>query len=215
MKQQKAMSTQFVTEPDVLVVTDEAPNVQVGIMGGTFNPPHNAHLLMAEQVREQLDLDKILFMPDNIPPHADAKKAISAHHRQAMLELAIEDNPLFELETIELERGGKSYSYETILELKERHPNWDLFFIIGGDMVAYLPKWHEIDALVHEVQFVGVCRTGFDKQTPYPVLWVDVPVVSFSSTTIRSKLALGQSVRYMVPDKVRAYMKKEGLYQNV
>ncbi|MSD83381.1 nicotinate-nucleotide adenylyltransferase [Lactobacillus curvatus] len=211
MQRATLKQTNHVTEPDVLVVED-GHRLQVGIMGGTFNPPHIGHLVMAEQVRSQLGLDKVLFMPDANPPHVDEKKTLPAKHRVAMVERAIANNPHFELDLMEIERGGVSYTYDTIVALKQQHPEIDYYFIIGGDMVDYLPTWHRIDDLVQLVQFVGVKRTGYKQQTPYPVLWVDAPVIDISSTQIRNKLQQGCSVRYLIPDLVFEYIQKEGLY---
>lgn len=211
MQRATLKQTNHVTEPDVLVVED-GHRLQVGIMGGTFNPPHIGHLVMAEQVRSQLGLDKVLFMPDANPPHVDEKKTLLAKHRVAMVERAIANNPHFELDLMEIERGGVSYTYDTIVALKQQHPEIDYYFIIGGDMVDYLPTWHRIDDLVQLVQFVGVKRTGYKQQTPYPVLWVDAPVIDISSTQIRNKLQQGCSVRYLIPDLVFDYIQKEGLY---
>ena len=96
--------------------------------------------------------------------------------------------------------------------LKEKHPDTDYYFIIGGDMVDYLPKWHEIDKLVKLVNFVGVRRPGAQNDSQYPVIWVDVPGVDFSSTDIRDRIKQGRSIRYMVPDKVAEYIKEHQLY---
>ena len=112
---------------------------QVGILGGNFNPVHNAHLVVADQVRQQLGLDKVLLMPEYEPPHVDAKGTIAEHHRLKMLELAIEGIEGLEIETIELERKGISYTYDTMKLLNERDPDTDYYFIIGADMVDYLP----------------------------------------------------------------------------
>ncbi|MFD1484168.1 nicotinate-nucleotide adenylyltransferase [Lacticaseibacillus baoqingensis] len=185
---------------------------QVGLFGGTFNPIHNGHLIMAEAVGTQLGLKQVCFMPDNQPPHVDHKAAIPAKHRLAMLEAAIHDNPLFGLELCELQRGGVSYSYDTLVALKKLHPDTDYYFIIGADMVNYLPKWYRIDDLVKLVTFVGVKRRGYAPQSPYPILWVDAPLIEISSTEIRQRVAAGQSIRYLVPEPVRAYIEKEGLY---
>ncbi|AUX12296.1 nicotinate-nucleotide adenylyltransferase [Latilactobacillus sakei] len=200
------------SKPSVLVVEDKQRQ-QVGIMGGTFNPPHLGHLIMAEQVGTQLGLDKVLFMPDATPPHVDTKKTLPAKHRVEMVKRAIADNPLFELSMVEIERGGVSYTYDTIVALKKQYPNTDFYFIIGGDMVDYLPTWHRIDDLVQLVQFVGIQRTGYSRQTPYPVLWVDAPLVDISSTQIRNKVQQGCSIRYLVPTKVADYIEEEGLYR--
>ncbi|MCH4170611.1 MAG: nicotinate-nucleotide adenylyltransferase [Lactobacillus sp.] len=185
---------------------------QVGILGGTFNPPHLGHLVMADQVMKQLALEKVLFMPDSQPPHVDEKQTISGELRQAMVERAIFDNLNFELETAELQRGGISYTYDTIKILKQRHPDTDYYFIIGGDMVAYLPKWHRIDELVKLVRFVGVRRRDFSVHTPYPVIWVDSPLIDISSSMIRQRVVNHQSIHYLVPEGVENYIYEKGLY---
>ncbi|MDO1605602.1 nicotinate-nucleotide adenylyltransferase [Lactobacillus sp. YT155] len=203
------------------IITDEQIQVKelkndskkrVGILGGTFNPIHIAHLVMAQQVLDQLSLDEIWFMPDNIPPHVDKKDAIAPMHRVEMIRLAIEDNPRFQLDLTEINRGGVSYTYETMKLLKEANQNTDFYFIIGGDMVEYLPTWNKIDELVKLVDFVGVCRPGYEKDTPYPVIWVNSPVMNISSTDIRKRLTSGHTVKYLVPAEVEDYIKKEGLY---
>ena len=186
---------------------------QGGILGGNFNPVHNAHLVVADQVRQQLGLDKVLLMPEYLPPHVDAKGTIAEHHRLKMLELAIEGIEGLEIETIELERKGISYTYDTMLLLNERDPDTDYYFIIGADMVDYLPKWHRIDELVEIVQFVGVQRPRYKAGTSYPVIWVDVPLMDISSSMVRDFVAKGRTPNFMLPKPVLDYIKKEGLYQ--
>jgi len=186
---------------------------QVGILGGNFNPVHNAHLVVADQVRQQLGLDKVLLMPEYKPPHVDAKGTIAEHHRLKMLELAIEGIEGLEIETIELERKGISYTYDTMILLNERDPDTDYYFIIGADMVDYLPKWHRIDELVEIVQFVGVQRPRYKAGTSYPVIWVDVPLMDISSSMVRDFVAKGRTPNFMLPKPVLDYIKKEGLYQ--
>ena len=186
---------------------------QVGILGGNFNPVHNAHLVVADQVRQQLGLDKVLLMPEYLPPHVDTKGTIAEHHRLKMLELAIEGIEGLEIETIELERKGISYTYDTMLLLNERDPDTDYYFIIGADMVDYLPKWHRIDELVEIVQFVGVQRPRYKAGTSYPVIWVDVPLMDISSSMVRDFLTKGRTPNFMLPKPVLDYIKKEGLYQ--
>lgn len=186
---------------------------QVGILGGNFNPVHNAHLVVADQVRQQLGLDKVLLMPEYEPPHVDTKGTIAEHHRLKMLELAIEGIEDLEIETIELERKGISYTYDTMLLLNERDPDTDYYFIIGADMVDYLPKWHRIDELVEIVQFVGVQRPRYKAGTSYPVIWVDVPLMDISSSMVRDFVAKGRTPNFMLPKPVLDYIKKEGLYQ--
>lgn len=188
------------------------PHKRVGIYGGTFNPVHNAHLMVADQVGTSLCLNKVLLMPDNQPPHVDHKEAISPKLRLDMLKLAVADNPLLGIETEEIKRGGISYSYDTMLALKKKHPDIDYYFIIGGDMVDYLPKWHRIDDLIKLVNFVGVRRPGAANHSNYPVIWVDVPQVDFSSSDIRQRVRDGRSIKYMVPASVEAYIKEHHLY---
>ncbi|WP_122646878.1 nicotinate-nucleotide adenylyltransferase [Enterococcus mediterraneensis] len=185
---------------------------QVGILGGNFNPVHTTHLIIADQVGRTLGLEKVFLMPEYLPPHVDEKETIPAEHRLKMLELAIEDNPLLAVETIELARKGKSYTYDTMKELTEKNPDTDYYFIIGGDMVAYLPKWYRIDELTNLVNFVGVRRPNFSTETAYPIIWVDVPLMDISSSLIRKKIAQGCSAKYLLPDNVLNYIQEEGLY---
>lgn len=187
---------------------------RIGLYGGTFNPVHNAHLMVADQVGSSLCLNKVLLMPDNQPPHIDHKDTIASKFRLDMLKLAVQDNPLLGIETEEIERGGISYTYDTIKALKKKHPNYDYYFIIGGDMVDYLPKWYRINDLIKLVNFVGVRRPGAENHTDYPVIWVDVPQVDFSSSDIRQRIHDGRSIKYMVPEKVEEYIKEHHLYHD-
>lgn len=193
-------------------VTETPTKKRVGILGGTFNPPHIAHLVIADQVCQQLGLDKVFFMPAAIPPHVDEKKTIDAKHRLMMVKKAIQDNPKFDVETIEIERGGKSYTYDTMVELTEQNPDTEYYFIIGTDMVNYLPKWYKIDELQQLVQFVGVKRPGYIIDSVYPIISVDVPEIEISSSILRRKLATNCSVNYLIPPSVLEYIHQEGLY---
>ncbi|WYJ77684.1 nicotinate (nicotinamide) nucleotide adenylyltransferase [Enterococcus sp. DIV2402] len=189
-----------------------SPRKQVGILGGTFNPVHIAHLITADQVGKALGLETVALMPSNQPPHQDEKKTIDAVHRLQMLELAIVDNPLLSIEPIELQRAGKSYTYDTMKLLTEQNPDTDYYFIIGGDMVEYLPKWYKIDELMQMVNFVGVRRPNYPTETEYPIIWIDVPLMDVSSTQLRKKIAQGCSVNYLVPPNVVNYIQEKGLY---
>ncbi|MDQ0221647.1 nicotinate-nucleotide adenylyltransferase [Streptococcus moroccensis] len=186
---------------------------QVGILGGNFNPVHNAHLIVADQVRQQLKLDKVLLMPEYTPPHVDLKETIDEKHRLKMLQLALGNVPGLDIETIELDRKGISYSYDTMKLLIEQNPDTDYYFIIGADMVEYLPKWHRIDELVHMVQFVGVQRPRYKAGTSYPVIWVDVPLMDISSSMVRDFIKQGRTPNYLLPAPVLDYITKEELYQ--
>ncbi|MEY8434796.1 nicotinate-nucleotide adenylyltransferase [Streptococcus hyointestinalis] len=186
---------------------------QIGLLGGNFNPVHNAHLTIADQVRQQLGLDEVLLMPEYQPPHVDKKTTISEKHRLRMLELAVRDIDGLGIETIELERKGISYTYDTMKLLTEKNPDVDYYFIIGADMVAYLPKWHRISELIQMVQFVGVQRPKYKAGTSYPVIWVDVPLLDISSSLIRRQLEEGKKPNFLLPQAVLDYIEKEGLYR--
>ena len=204
---------QFVTQLQLEPETAEKKQ-KIGIIGGTFNPPHIGHLIIAEQVADKLGLDKVYFMPNAKPPHVDVKEAIDPIDRARMVHAAIMGNSRFDIELLEVQRGGKSYTYNTMLQLKLEHPNYEYYFIIGGDEVAYLKTWYRIDDLLNFVKFVGVNRPGQPKQSAYPVIWVDVPDLMISSTDIRKRISHHQSVRYLVPDLVAGYIVENGLYLN-
>lgn len=186
---------------------------QIGILGGNFNPIHNAHLIVADQVRQQLGLDKVFLMPEYLPPHVDTKSTIDEKHRLEMVKLAIDSVEGLDVETLELERKGVSYTYDTMKLLIEKNPDVDYYFIIGADMVDYLPKWHKIDELVKMVQFVGVQRPKYKAGTSYPLIWVDVPLMDISSSMIRQFIKSKRQPNYLLPKAVLEYINKEGLYK--
>lgn len=203
-------------EPEVLIEEIRtSKREKVGILGGTFNPPHMGHLMMAEQVKDQLDLDKIFFMPTAQPPHSSVTKTtIASEKRVQMLELATMDNSDFEIERYEVDKGGKNYTYDTMKALIELYPTVDFYFIVGGDMIADMPTWYRIDELIELVQFVGVNRPSYSVETEYPIIMVDIPMIDISSSTIRKKVAMNCSIKYLVPEDVRNYIVLEGLYQD-
>lgn len=184
----------------------------IGILGGTFNPPHMGHLLIAEYVRDDLNLDEIWFIPTNEPPHKTANQ-VNVEQRVDMLKDAIKDNQNFFVNMIEINRSGKSYTLDTITELKREYSNYNFYFIIGSDMVEYLPYWNRIDELINEVDFVGVKRSGFELKSFYPVMTVDIPVLDISSSVIRQRVTTGKSIKYLVPNKVISYIKENQLYE--
>ena len=151
MRTQKQILTKPKTE-----IRSIQPRRHVGILGGTFNPIHTGHLMIAEQVYQQLHLNKVLFLPDNLPPHRGVEKTkpISSEDRIKMIKMAIEDNMHFDLDMTDVNRGGVSYTYETLKILKQCNPNTEFYFIIGGDMVENLPKWAHIDELMKMVHLL-------------------------------------------------------------
>lgn len=201
------------TKVELETETRDRSRKQIGILGGNFNPVHNAHLVVADQVRQQLGLDAVYLMPEFTPPHVDKKETIDERHRLNMLLLAINGVEGLDIETIELERKGISYTYDTMKLLTESNPDTDYYFIIGADMVDYLPKWHRIDELVELVQFVGVQRPKYKAGTSYPIIWVDVPLMDISSSQIRDYLKNGKMPNYLLPEPVLTYIKKVGLYR--
>lgn len=188
---------------------------KIGILGGTFDPPHIGHLLIGQEVLEHFLLDEIWFMPVNIPPHKKQKSATTSKERKDMVELAILDNNHFLLSTLELDRDGPSYTIDTLRQLKQDYPTNHFYFIIGGDMLEQLPNWYQINELLQLVTFIGLRRPGFQFSNPVheQIILMDVPQVDISSSLIRKRIAAGKSVRYLIPESVRIYIMERGLYE--
>lgn len=184
---------------------------KIGILGGTFDPPHLGHLIIASEVLITLNLDEIWFIPTKISPHKQAA-ATDASHRVKMLELAIKDNSKFKVLTNEVDRNGVSYSIDTVNGLIASTPQAAFYFIIGADMVEFLPKWYKIDELIEKVKFVGVQRLNYQLASSYPILKVDVPLIEMSSTVIKQRIKSHQSVQYFLPKDVLTYIKEQQLY---
>ena len=189
---------------------------RVGILGGTFNPIHNGHLLLAEQAREQADLAEIWFMPARTPPHKSMDGIASSEHRLEMVKLAIQDHHDFVATDIELNREGPSYTINTMEILTETYPDLSFSFIVGGDMLASLPKWHRFEELVQLVSFIGFDRPGSEVSVVedlFPVTYLKFSQWDISSTQIRDKVRSGKSLRYLVPSSVERYIKEHNLYE--
>lgn len=184
---------------------------KVGILGGTFNPPHIGHFIMANEVKQALKLDEVRFMPNAIPPHKSTSGATDAQ-RVRMLELGIGNRVGYSIEMAELERGGVSYTFETMQSLVSNEAETIFYFIIGGDSIDTLHTWYRIDDLVKLVHFVGVRRPGTSAKSTYPVKLVASPEVNLSSTILRQRFKKGESVAYLMPDTVETYIREEGLY---
>ncbi|SFF53157.1 nicotinate-nucleotide adenylyltransferase [Halobacillus alkaliphilus] len=184
---------------------------RIGILGGTFDPPHQGHLIMAEYACNEMKLDEVWFLPSHIPPHKQ-EAAVSAETRLSMVEKAVEDNPRFKVCNAELTRKGTSYTVDTMKYLMDQYESHTFYFIIGGDMVEHLPKWNRIDELNSMVEFVGINRPGYDWNPPMPVHQVEIPLIDISSSHIRKRLSSLKSVRYLVPESVNLYIKEHQLY---
>jgi nicotinate-nucleotide adenylyltransferase len=195
--------------------------MKIGIMGGTFDPIHLGHLIAAESAREAAGLDEVWFMPTHIPPHKPNMPKASGDQRLEMVRLAIANHLHFRVVDYELTRGGKSYTADTVQTLHELHPTLTFYYIIGADMVMYLPKWVQIEEIVQHVSFIGLQRAGFQvdlDQLPEnlaaKVQLAPMPLIEISSTVIRERKRLRRSVRYLVPENVRIYMEANRLYES-
>jgi|SRR5699024_2763622 len=186
---------------------------KIGILGGAFNPPHIGHLIIAEEVKEGLNLDEVWFIPTYTSPHKEQSK-ITTDHRIQMLEKSIEGNRAFSINLDEIDRKGTSYTIDTIKKLTNDYPTYNFYFIIGADMVEYLPKWKDIDQLVSLVTFVGVHRRDFDLSSTYPIKTIDIPTIEISSTDIRNRIKRGKSIKYLVLNPVYDYIKGNQLYED-
>lgn len=187
---------------------------KVGILGGTFDPPHIGHLIIANEVLHAKKLDEIWFMPNQEPPHKIKSRAVTNSQRVEMLKLSIESTTAFRVETIELDREGKSYTYDTMKLLNETYPHHDFYFIIGADMVEYLPKWYKVQELLEIVQFISVNRPEYQLETDYPVQYVKVPEINISSSLIRERVKEGETISFLVRDEVKRYIEENRLYES-
>lgn len=185
---------------------------KVGILGGTFNPPHIGHLIVANEVRHALGLDEVRLMPTAVPPHKTAPGYATVQQRLHMVELAAAGMDGLVVSPFEVERGGISYTYDTMEQLMTLEPDNVFYFIIGGDMIDFLPQWHRIEELVTLVHFVGVERPGAVGTTHFPIKRVDIPQINLSSTLIRQRFANKGTVQLLIPPAVEAFIREEGLY---
>ena len=183
---------------------------RVGILGGTFDPIHNGHLILAREAIEQLRLDELLFIPAALSPHKPGKSPAPADARVAMIRAAIEGEPQFCLDTLELERPAPSYAVETIEALRGREPVSQFVYLIGEDNVARLSTWRRFAELSQIVQFVVLDRTGLKTEHPFPTVRRHVDI---SATDIRNRVARGQSIRYLVPPAVEEIIRQRQLYR--
>lgn len=192
------------------VATKRIELKKVGIFGGTFDPIHHAHLILAGDALEQLGLESVIFIPAAISPHKLAGKPAPAEIRVAMLRAAIEGEPRFCLDTIELDRPAPSYTVDTMEALRLREPGSKFVCLIGEDNVARLPTWHRFADLVKIVEFAVLDRSGLKTAHPYPAIRRHLDI---SATEIRNRVARGQSIRYLVPPAVEKIIRERQLYR--
>lgn len=193
------------------------------ILGGTFDPVHNGHIYSAQAVYEQLQPEKILFIPAFIAPHKVGQDCAPAADRYAMTVLATEAYPYFEVSDMELRRSGISYTLDTVRELGRLYPEHELYFLIGADTIPQLQTWHKIDELLQLVIFVAAKRPGYKQVLDRAcvnlgdiarekILLVDTPEYEVSSTEIRQKIKAGEKLQGLVPARVEEYIREHQLY---
>ena len=190
----------------------------VGVFGGTFDPIHTGHLILAERAREELDLNAILFMPANIPPHKiTGRNIVPGQARLDMIQLAIDANAGFYATSIELSREGVSYTVDTLRELRTALPEAHFTLLIGSDNAREFSSWHHPEEIVSLAQ-VGVWERpgssfGAEILPNYIARTINSPLLEISSTEIRNRIAAGQSIRYLTPDPVIDYIMHHGIYR--
>jgi nicotinate-nucleotide adenylyltransferase len=188
--------------------------MKIGILGGTFNPIHLGHLILAEEVHEKLKLDRVIFVPVYLAPHKDNTDIITASDRYKMIKLAIKPNKNFKVSNIEIKRNGKSYTIDTLREFKNIYPDDELYFIIGSDLLKYLEEWKDLNEIIKMVKFIVATRPGYalEKIPPY-ISTIPIRAVDISGFEIRQAIREKRSFRYLVPDLVFKYINKKRLYQ--
>ncbi len=183
---------------------------KIGIYGGTFDPIHHAHLILAREALEKLGLEQVLFVPAAVSPHKLARQPTPAALRLEMLRGAIADEARFAIHEAELLRAGPSFTIDTILELKQQHPDWEIFYFIGSDNLPALATWKRIDELRALVQFVVLERGAAEGEMEFPMIRRQIDI---SATEIRNRVATGRSIQYLVPAAVEAIIQRRHLYQ--
>ncbi len=196
---------------------------RLGIMGGTFDPIHYGHLVTAEQAREALELDLVLFMPAGSPAFKQDRRVSDAEDRYAMTLLATAANAAFDASRFEIDRPGVTYTIDTLRALRSYYPdNVKLFFITGADAIMDLLTWHDAAAMASLATFIAATRPGYDidqaservaaSGVPFDVRYIEIPALAISSTNIRERVSRGKSVRYLTSESVIGYIRKNGLY---
>jgi len=189
--------------------------MKIGILGGTFNPIHIGHLILAEEVREKLGLDKVIFVPTYLPPHKEALGIAEAQARLNMVKLAIEGNHYFSVSDKEIKRNGRSYTIDTVREFKKEYPQDELFFLIGSDLLKYLEEWKDLSEVAKLVKFIVGTRPGYPlEDIPSYIDTVAIRAVDVSGFQIRERIKQSRSFRYLVPEAVYKYITENKLYED-
>jgi nicotinate-nucleotide adenylyltransferase len=191
---------------------------RLGIMGGTFDPIHNGHLVAASEVAHFFSLDEVVFVPTGQPWHKSEHKVTAAEDRYLMTVIATASNPRFSVSRVDIERAGPTYTVDTLRDMREIHdPDTDLFFITGADALAQMLAWRDMEELFTLAHFIGCTRPGHQLADPgLPngrVSLVEVPALAISSTECRERVRSGEPIWYLVPDGIVQYINKRGLYR--
>ena len=191
----------------------------IGVMGGTFDPIHHGHLVAASEVADRFDLDEVLFVPTGQPWQKAGRQITPAEDRYLMTVIATASNPRFSVSRVDIDRGGPTYTIDTLKDLREQYPNEQLYFITGADALASIMSWHDWEEMFELAEFVGVTRPGYDlREDMLPadiqerVHLVEIPAMAISSTGCRERASQGRPVWYLVPDGVVQYIAKNDLY---
>lgn len=195
--------------------------LKLGIMGGTFNPIHQGHLVAAEFIRDKFKLDEVLFVPSGKPPHKGNDEIALPEHRWMMTVLATASNEHFSVSSIEIERQGESYTRDTIAQLKQIYgEETRCYFITGADAIAEISAWHKTDDLPQMAKFIAASRPGYklnitkiDPRFQKYTFLVEVPALAISSTEIRKRIKKEQTIKYLLPEVVEKYIHKYNLYR--
>ena len=194
-------------------MTNKRP--RIGVMGGTFDPIHNGHLVAASEVADAFALDEVIFVPTGEPWHKNP--VMSAEHRYLMTVIATAANPRFTVSRVEIDRPGTTYTVDTLTQIAEDHPGADLFFISGADAIAQILAWKDLDKLWPLATFIAVTRPGHKLQLPEvpeaSMSLLEVPALAISSSDVRDRIGDGKPVWYLVPDGVVQYIGKHKLYR--
>ena len=188
---------------------------RIGIMGGTFDPIHNGHLVAASEVAWVYDLDEVIFVPTGRPVFKLDKHVTNAEDRYLMTVIATAANPKFTVSRVDIDRPGVTYTIDTLRDLRALYPDADLFFITGADAVAEIMQWKDVEQMFDIAHFVAVTRPGYAAASPLPegkVDMLEIPALAISSTDVRRRATHGEPVWYLVPDGVVQYIGKHGLY---
>jgi nicotinate-nucleotide adenylyltransferase len=190
--------------------------MRLGVLGGTFDPVHLGHLVLAESARDQLGLDRVLFVPTGQPWRKEGRAIAPSGDRVAMLRLAIEGNESFAVSLIEVEQVGPSYTHVTLNEIAEANSGAEMYFILGRDALADLPNWKDPGRIMELATLVAAERVGEVIAAPVQGIaratWLQMPLIEISATAIRERVRQGRSIRYLVPPAVEAYIRVHGLY---